>query len=82
MQVVNHYSAGIDVGDREMVVAVAEGLSEPRVRTFGTMACDLLEISSHLKACEIVTVAMESTGVYRKPLNRVLLKAEKSKKSL
>ena len=34
MQVVNPYSAGIDVGDKEMVVAVPEGLSDPRVRTF------------------------------------------------
>jgi transposase len=75
VQVVNPYSAGIDVGDKEMVVAVPEGLAEPRVRTFGTMTCDLLEIASHLKNCEIVTVAMESTGVYWKPLYRVLLQA-------
>jgi transposase len=73
MQVVNPYSAGIDVGDKEMVVAVPEGLSDPRVRTFGTMTCDLEEISAYLKTCEIDTVAMESTGVYWKPLFRKLI---------
>ena len=73
MQVVNPYSAGIDVGDKEMVVAVPEGLSEPRVRTFGTMTCNLEEIATYLKTCEIDTVRMESTGVYWKPLFRKLI---------
>lgn len=75
MQVVNPYSAGIDVGDKEMVVAVPEGLSDPRVRTFGTMTCDLEEIVLHLKTCEIDSVGMESTGVYWKPLFRKLINA-------
>src|ERR1017187_3185361 len=75
MQVVNPYSAGIDVGDKEMVVAVPEGLSDPRVRTFGTMTCDLEEIVLYLKTCEIDSVGMESTGVYWKPLFRKLINA-------
>src|SRR6202522_4232830 len=75
MQVVNPYSAGIDVGDKEMVVAVPEGLSDPRVRTFGTMTCDLEAIVAHLQACEIDSVGMESTGVYWKPLFRMLIGA-------
>ena len=33
MQIVNPYSAGIDIGDKELVVAIPEGLAEPRVRT-------------------------------------------------
>jgi transposase len=74
MQVVNPYSAGIDVGDKEMVVAIPEGLGEARVRVFGTMTCDLEEISLHLKTYEIDSVAMESTGVYWKPLFRKLIK--------
>jgi len=73
MQVVNPYSAGIDVGDKEMVVAVPEGLSDTRVRIFGTMTCNLEEIAAYLKACEIDSVGMESTGVYWKPLFRLLI---------
>jgi len=73
MQVVNPYSAGIDVGDKEMVVALPEGLSDPRVRTFGTMTCDLEEIVAYLKTFEIDSVGMESTGVYWKPLFRKLI---------
>ena len=75
MPLVNRYSAGIDVGDSEHVVAVAEGLCEgPRVRKFGTMTCDLISISQFLQQCHITTVSLESTGVYWKPLFSVLNK--------
>ena len=73
MPIVNPYSAGIDVGDKELVVALPEGLAEQRVRTFGTMTCDLEQIVDLLKVCEIDSVAMESTGVYWKPLFSLLL---------
>lgn len=74
MPIVNPYSAGIDISDREHVVAVPEGLSEKRVQAFGSMACDLEKIASWLEECEIDTVAMESTGVYWKPLFQLLVK--------
>ena len=64
MQIVNPYSAGIDVSDKEHVVAIAEGLTEQRVKTFGSMTCDLHQLINWLKECEIDTVAMETTGVY------------------
>jgi transposase len=73
MQVVNPYSAGIDISDKEHVVAVPEGLATERVRSFGTMTCDLAEIIKWLQKCEIETVAMESTGVYWKPLFGMLV---------
>ena len=69
MTLINPFSAGIDISDKEHVIAVAEGLAdEQRVRAFGTMTCDLEAISNWLSACQIETVAMESTGVYWKPL--------------
>jgi transposase len=68
MELLNPYSAGIDISDKEHVVAVAEGLSEERVRTFGSMTCDLLMLSDWLLSCKVTTVAMESTGVYWQPL--------------
>jgi transposase len=68
MPVVNPYSAGIDVSDKEHVIAVAEGLCAKRVQAFGTMTCDLETISNWLTECEVDSVAMESTGVYWKPI--------------
>jgi len=74
MPVVNPYSAGIDISDKEHVVAVPEGMATDRVRKFGTMTCDLTEILDWLEHCGIETVAMESTGVYWKPLFSMLIK--------
>lgn len=74
MAVVNPYAAGIDISDREHVVAVPEGADKQRVRKFGAMSCDLEEIVLWLKQCEITTVAMESTGVYWKPLFSMLVR--------
>jgi len=73
MIIVNPYAAGIDVSDKEHVVAVPEGIATERVKNFGTMTCDLTSIVEWLKQCEIDTVAMESTGVYRKPLFSMLV---------
>lgn len=74
MPLVNPFAAGIDVGDKIHAVAVPEGLCKERVRTFGSMTCDLHLIVKWLKVCKIVTVAMESTGVYWKPLFSLLIR--------
>ena len=74
MALVNSNSAGIDIGDTEHVVAVPEGRDKERVRKFGTMTCDLEAIILWLKTCLIETVAMESTGVYWKPLFTMLVR--------
>lgn len=73
MVVVNPYSAGVDISDKEHVVAVAEGLSDKRVRAFGSMTSDLEELVSWLESCEVETVAMESTGVYWQGLFQLLV---------
>ena len=73
ISVVNPNAAGIDIGDTMHVVAVPEGSSKDLVREFGTMTCDLQLIVDWLKECKIETVAMESTGVYWKPLFSLLL---------
>ena len=74
MTLVNPHAAGIDIGDTEDVVAVPEGRDKERVKKFGTMTCDLEAIVLWLKACLIETVAMESTGVYWKPLFAMLVR--------
>lgn len=73
MPLVHPNAAGIDVGDTKHAVAVPERRDEKRVRSFGTMTCDLEEIIKWLRQCGIHTVAMESTGVYWKPLFSVCL---------
>jgi transposase len=73
MPLVNAHAAGIDISDKEHVVAVDENICADRVRKFGAMTCDLQSIAAWLKECNIETVAMESTGVYWKPLFSILL---------
>ena len=51
MTLINPFSAGIDIIDKEHVIAIAEGLADERIRAFGTMTCDLEAISNWLYAC-------------------------------
>jgi transposase len=73
MPLINPMAAGMDISDSEHLVAIPEGIETDRIRKFGTMTCDLRDISAWLKACGITTVAMESTGVYWKPIFSQLL---------
>ena len=70
---INANAAGIDVGDTLFAVAVPSGRDTECVKEFGAFTCDLKSISAWLKQCGIETVAMESTGVYWKPLFAVLV---------
>ncbi len=71
-QVINPYAAGIDVGSRFHVVAVSpEHDSEP-VRKFNSFTTDLHRLADWLKAAEVTTIAMESTGVYWIPVFEIL----------
>lgn len=76
MAVVHPNAAGIDIGSTLHAVAVPKDRDKESVRTFGTLSCDLKEISLWLKKCGIETVAMESTGVYWKPLFNYLTGAD------
>jgi transposase len=70
---VNPHAAGIDVGDTIHAVAVPTDRDEQSVRTFGTMSADLEEIARWLEKCGVDTIALESTGVYWKPLFNYLI---------
>ena len=74
MPVMNPNAAGIDVGDTMHAVAVPPGRCAEPVRKFGAFTCDLQAIVAWLVECGIDTVAMESTGVYWKPLYAMLNK--------
>jgi transposase len=69
---INRNAAGIDCGSETHFVAVpSERDSEP-VRSFKTFTGDLHRLADWLDACEIKTVAMESTGVYWIPIFEIL----------
>src|SRR5260370_24800203 len=65
-------AAGIDIGAREIFVAVPPDRDEQPVRVFSTFTEDLEKMARWLVSCGITTVAMESTGVYWIPLYDVL----------
>jgi transposase len=76
LNVVYERCCGLDVHKRSvaacLIVAGAEGKPQKEIRTFGTMTEDLLELSDWLEAAGCSHVAMESTGVYWKPIYNLL----------
>src|ERR1700681_2745281 len=65
-------AAGIDVGAREMFVAVPPDRDQHPVRVFDTFTEDLQQLAEWLVECGIKKGAMESTGVYWIPLYDIL----------
>jgi transposase len=65
-------AGGIDIGAREIFVAVPPDRDENPVRVFATFTEDLEAMARWLVSCGITTVAMESTGVYWIPPYDVL----------
>jgi len=68
--------AGLDVHQATVVACLNRGppgkRSGKEVRTYGTMRGDLETMRDWLKGCGCTLVAMESTGVYWKPVHAVL----------
>jgi transposase len=65
-------AAGIDIGAREIFVALPSDRDPSPVRRFGTFTEDLRQMARWLVDCGITTAAMESTGVYRIPVYDML----------
>lgn len=76
MDVVYERCCGLDVHKQTVVacVLVAHEAGPPakEVRTFGTMTADLLALADWLGEAGVTHVAMESTGVYWKPIWNLL----------
>ena len=68
-------AAGIDVGATEIYVSVPPDRDAEPVRRFKSFTGDLREMAAWLVRCGIVTVAMESTGVYWIPPHEILEEA-------
>ena len=76
MQVVHKRCAGFDVHKKTVVACpiVPDGKGGwcKGTRTFGTMLADLLALRDWLAEANVTHVAMESTGVYWKPVYNIL----------
>src|ERR1700760_780923 len=70
--VVEPHAAGIDIGAREMYVAIPPDRDTEPVRVFLTFTADLEALADWLVDRGIKTAAMESTGVYWIPLYQIL----------
>jgi transposase len=68
--------AGLDVHKADVVACLrtvsAGGKVTKQVRTFSTMTCSLRELADWLSSEAVTHVAMESTGVYWKPVFQIL----------
>lgn len=71
MQVVYERCCGLDIHKQSVVACLLTGRKH-ETRTFGTMTADLLALSDWLLGAGCTHVAMESTGVYWKPIYNIL----------
>jgi len=76
MEVVHGCCGGLDVHKESVTAGVVwaeeNGKKRREERTYGTFTRDLLRMSDWLRACGVTHVAMESTGVYWKPVWHIL----------
>jgi transposase len=75
VELVHRICCGIDVGKREVVACLRRVLgmeTSKEHRTFATTMTGLRELLSWLKAADCRLVAMESTGVYWRPVHNIL----------
>ncbi len=76
MEVVYQRCAGLDVHKKSVVahrVIPAEGGGwQKETRRFGTLTDELLQLADWLRAGGVTAVALESTGVYWKPVYNIL----------
>ena len=73
MQVVHEVCCGLDVHKKGVTACVLWASGRRRqTRAFGTFTRELLELGDWLRACGVTHVAMESTGVYWKPVWNLL----------
>ena len=76
MRIVYPRCCGLDVHKRSisacLLIPHKDGGTQQEIRRFGTVTRDLLELSDWLASNEVTHIAMESTGVYWKPVWNIL----------
>lgn len=75
LAVLHPNAAGLDIGAREIWVAVPADRDLEPVRCFGTVTQDLEKLVAWLVQCGIDRVALESTGVYWIPVFELIEQA-------
>lgn len=71
MEVLHDRCCGLDV-HKQTVVACVITPNLREIRTFSTMTDDILKLKAWLIECKVSHAAMESTGVYWKPIYNIL----------
>lgn len=71
MEVLYHYCCGIDIHAKTAVACLIKD-GQKQTRTFSTMTDDLLNLLDWLKLEGCTHIAIESTGVYWKPVFNIL----------
>jgi hypothetical protein len=76
MDILYERCCGLDIHKRTVVACLvvpgADGQPAKEARSFGTMTDELLQLADWLLAAGCKHVAMESTGVYWKPVHAIL----------
>src|SRR5437016_5971381 len=76
MQVVHERCCGLDVHKKTVVtcilITLANGEVQRHIRTFSTMTAGLLALSDWLESLTVTVIAMESTGIYWRPVFNLL----------
>src|SRR5215475_766845 len=72
MKVVHEICCGIDVHAKMLVACLISANGKKEIRTFSTMTDDLLRLRDWLIAAQCTHVAIESTGVYWKPVFNIV----------
>lgn len=76
MKVLNPHCAGLDVHKQSVVACVRvvqpDGRVQEHSQSFGTTTPDVLALGDWLKGLGVSVVAMESTGVYWRPIYQLL----------
>jgi transposase len=76
MEVIYPCCCGLDVHKKSVTACVlwaeAKGKSRKQKKRFGTFTHDLLQLADWLAQCGVTHAAMESTGVYWKPVWNIL----------
>jgi len=72
VEVIYERCCGIDVHKNMLMVCVFKSVRKKEIREFGTMTEDILKLVEWLKETKCEIAAMESTGVYWKPVYNLL----------
>ena len=72
MEVIYERCCGIDIHKNMLMACIFTGVRKKEIMKFGTMTDDIFELIKWLRDTKCQVVAMESTGVYWKPVYNIL----------